>query len=88
MNANIRKILESIRTNKHTSTLMSNPPQTKHSYTIDESDIEKFAQLIVEECLNRVDIIRDGFEADNNAPEALGADFAGLAIARHFGVEE
>ena len=50
--------------------------------------LEKFAELIVQECLSQVDKIRDGLEADSEDQQALGADWAGLAIARHFGVEE
>ena len=49
--------------------------------------IEKFAELIVKECLSQVDKIRDGLEADSEDQQALGADWAGLAIAQHFGVE-
>lgn len=49
---------------------------------------EKFAELIVRECLAQIDKIRDGCEADNEDEQALGADWAGLAVARHFGVSE
>ena len=49
--------------------------------------LEKFAQLIVQECLTQVDKIRDAFEADGEDEQALGADWVGLAIAKHFGVE-
>ena len=49
---------------------------------------EKVAELIVRECLSQVDKIRDGLEADSEDQQALGADWAGLAIARHFGVEQ
>ena len=52
------------------------------------NNMEKFAELIVRECLSQVDKIRDGLEADSEDQQALGADWAGLAIARHFGVEE
>ena len=51
-------------------------------------DREKFAQLIVRECLALADNIREGCEVDGEAEQALGADWVGLAIARHFGVEE
>ena len=51
------------------------------------NNMEKFAELIVQECLSQVDKIRDGLEADSEDQQALGADWAGLAIARHFGVE-
>ena len=57
------------------------------NYTPEEY-LEKFAELIVRECLSQVDKIRDGLEADSEDQQALGADWAGLAIARHFGVEE
>ena len=50
--------------------------------------LPKFAELIVKECLFQVDKIRDGLEADGENQQALGADWAGLAVARHFGVEE
>ena len=49
---------------------------------------EKFAQLIVLECLALADNTRDGCEQDGEDQQALGADWVGLAIARHFGVEE
>ena len=50
-------------------------------------DREKFAQLIVRECLAQADNIREGCEVDGEDKQALGADWVGLAIARHFGVE-
>ena len=49
---------------------------------------EKFAELIVLECLALADNTRDGCEQDGEDQQALGADWVGLAIARHFGVEE
>ena len=53
-----------------------------------ELDAEKFAELIVRECLEQIDKIRDGCEDDGEDQQALGADWAGLAVARYFGVEE
>jgi len=50
-------------------------------------DPAKFAELIVRECLEQIDKIRDGCEADKEYQQALGADWAGLAVARHFGVK-
>jgi hypothetical protein len=49
---------------------------------------EKFAELIVKECLAQADNIREGCEVDGEDEQALGADWVGLAIARHFGVKE
>lgn len=54
----------------------------------DPEVLAKFAQLIVRECLYQADEIRDDLESDGEDQQALGADWAGLAIARHFGVEE
>jgi hypothetical protein len=51
-------------------------------------DRQKFAELIVRECLEQIDKIRDGCDEDGEHQQALGADWAGLAVARHFGVEE
>lgn len=54
---------------------------------VTEKELEFFAELIVRECLEQIDKIRDGCEADSEFQSALGADWAGLAVARHFGVE-
>jgi hypothetical protein len=48
-------------------------------------DAQKFAELIVKECLAQVDKV-DAMLDDNK--EKTGVAWVGLAIARHFGVEE
>jgi len=48
---------------------------------------EKFAQLIVRECLAQADALRDALESDGEDQQSLGADWVGLAISRHFGVD-
>ena len=53
-----------------------------------DNELEKFAELLVRECLEQIDEIRDGCEKDNEHQQALGADWSGLAVARHFGVSE
>ena len=64
-----------------------------HKTTLIESAVpldqmlDKFVELVVKECLSQVDKIRDGLEEDSEYQQALGADWAGLAISRHFGVE-
>jgi hypothetical protein len=55
-------------------------------YVESPEKMQEFAELIVRECLDQVDKIRDGFEADGQSDQALGADWAGLAVARHFGI--
>ena len=48
-------------------------------------DKEKFAQLIVQECLAQVDRVDDMLEDEPAQKEAVA--WVGLAIAKHFGVE-
>jgi len=50
--------------------------------------LERFAKQVVRECLAQVDKMRDSFEADGESKEALGAEWIGYAIEKHFGVEE
>ena len=50
--------------------------------------MERYTKLIGRECLTLADSIRDGCDEDGNKQQALGAAWVGLAIARHFGVEE
>ena len=56
-----------------------------HGYTFEQ--MREFAELIVRECLAQADALRDALESDGEDQQALGADWVGLAIARHFGVE-
>ena len=47
--------------------------------------LPKFAELIVRECLEQVDKVDNMLEDDK---EKTAIAWAGLAIAKHFGVEE
>ena len=53
-----------------------------------EQCYQKFAELIVRECLTLADSIRDECDEDGEKQQALGAAWVGIAIARHFGIEE
>jgi len=61
-------------------------PKDPKSYTFTPDELTKFAELIVQECLAQADALRDALESDGEDQQALGADWVGLAIARHFGV--
>ena len=50
-----------------------------------EYTVEKFAELIVKECLAQVDKVDTMLDDDK---EKTGVAWVGLAIAKHFGVEE
>lgn len=81
MNERIQELFKLIRKSKHTSNLMSNPPQVRYSYTIDEEDIEKFAKLIVQECADVCDAYG---MPDGTSPTA---QILSAAIKRKFKIE-
>lgn len=54
----------------------------------DMPEFHNLVRLIGRECLTLADSIRDGCAEDGENQQALGAAWVGLAIARHFGVEE
>ena len=51
---------------------------------MDAEEFEKFAELIVRECLAQVDKVDTMLEDDK---EKISVAWVGLAIAKHFGVE-
>ena len=77
MNDRIQELFKTIRKYKHTYNLMSNPPQVRYNYTIEEQDIEKFAELIVRECAS---VVKKEMDYD--------ANWCDDKILKHFGVEE
>ena len=54
-------------------------------WRLNQKEAEKFAQLIVEECLSQVDKVDAMLDDDK---EKTGVAWVGLAIAKHFGVEQ
>ena len=56
----------------------------KWGVSYDNFDKEKFAKLIVRECLAQVDKVDTMLDDDK---EKTGVAWVGLAIAKHFGVE-
>ena len=51
-------------------------------------DMEKFAELIVGECMRMCDVAAIGYESHNHFKEANGCYSAKEYIEEHFGVEE
>ena len=51
-------------------------------------NIEKFAELIVGECMRMCDVAAIGYESHNHFKEANGCYSAKEYIKQHFGVEE
>ena len=59
--------------------------ETMDRYNCSLYDLEKFAELIVRECLAQVDKVDEMLEDDS---EKAGVAWVGYAIEKHFGVEE
>ena len=57
------------------------------NYTPEEY-LEKFAELIVGECMRMCDVAAIGYESHNHFKEANGCYSAKEYIEEHFGVEE
>jgi hypothetical protein len=53
-----------------------------------EDIIEKFAELIVRECMRMCDVAAIGYESHGHMKEANGCYSAKEYIEEHFGVEE
>lgn len=88
MNERIKDLLKQVRTQRHTENLMSNPPKVRYSYTIQENDLERFAELIVKECLDKI----SGLVIPEEAIQPVGSyekwnqalGHAALEIEQHF----
>ena len=61
------------------------PHDMSSDFTCNLDNIEAFAKLIVNECLAQVDKVDTMLDDDK---EKTGVAWVGLAIAKHFGVEE
>ena len=88
MNERIKELVKQAGGHFSTRNLMSNPVQHRESIELWDDRIEKFAELIVAECVNRVTSKANGW-----------GDMTGFAIKesildcandlkQHFGVEE
>ena len=52
----------------------------------DPDVLEKFAELIINDCLAQADSMADSLEKDGADKESLGASWAAFAIARRYGL--
>ena len=86
MNERIKELWEEAA--KTTSGVPLAGPYQGDSWEEQIKFMERYTKLIGRECLTLADSIRDGCDEDGNKQQALGAAWVGLAIARHFGVEE
>ena len=84
MNERIKQLVKQAGGHFSTHNLMSNPVQHRESIELWDDKIEKFAELIVREC---VGVVEGGHFLHDQAPAALFAKECSSAIKKHFGVE-
>ena len=98
MNERIRELIKQSGGHFSTHNLMSNPVQHRESIELWDKNIEKFAELIVKECMTMCDETRadyfkhrkaaDDFTDKNIYAEGEAAsDIIKYKIKKHFGVE-
>jgi hypothetical protein len=61
-------------------------PEQGSPVSVSAETLEKFAELIINDCLACADRMADSLEKDEAYKEALGASWAALAIARRYGL--
>ena len=83
MNERIRKLL-----NEATKIVETTDHCSGDSESHTEVDVEKFAELIVGECMRMCDVAAIGYESHGHMKEANGCYSAKEYIEEHFGVEE
>ena len=80
MNKRIKKLAADARGQMVVLTTVDDEQWRQH-----EEFVEKFAELIVKECVN---VVEGGSFLHDQAPTAIFAKECSAAIKRHFGVEE
>jgi hypothetical protein len=87
MNERIKELVKQAGGHISIRNLMSNPVQQRESIELWDDRIEKFAELIVKECVELVSVNRDlAIEDGWNVDEAMS--IAINDIEEHFGVEQ
>ena len=65
--------------------LMSNPMQQREYREIWNENIDRFAELIIKECINQAHSVADLRGVNDDM--VYGADTAAIRISKHFGIE-
>ena len=81
MNERIRQLLEQAKT--ESSQWLGSKPAT----TITYDELEKFAELIVRECVAKCEVVANMATITNTSTKAT-ADSCAIMIKQHFGVEQ
>ena len=91
MNKRIRELAKQAGGHFATHNLMSNPIQYRESIELWDKNIEKFAELIVKECMSQIEEVKN-IKAGNAGPVYTQGFDDGMFVAirtieEHFGVE-
>lgn len=86
MNERIRELVKRAGGHFATHNLMSNPVQHRESIELWDKNIEKFAELIVRECCNKIES-EYKYALGEKTQWAMSQDVQDL-LKEHFGVEE
>ena len=86
MNERIRELAKQAGAHFSTQTLTSNPVQYRESIGLWDKNIEKFAELLVQECILTIQM---GITRDGTKTEKFIRSMTHIKdIKEHFGVEE
>ena len=85
MNERIRQLVKQAGGHFSTHNLMSNPVQHRESIELWDKNIEKFAELIVDECITQ---IQDHMGRGKRDEYYQGQSDSVKFIRQHFGVKE
>jgi len=88
MNERIRELVKQAGGHISIRNLMSNPVQHRESIELWDDRIEKFAELIVRECINGIANDTANYEGVGMMSYYQGVQDAVKSIRKHFGVEE
>lgn len=88
MNERIQELFKRAGGSVSIHNLMSNPMQQREYREIWNENIDRFAELIVGECMRMCDVAAIGYESHGHMKEANGCYSAKEYIKEHFGVEE
>jgi hypothetical protein len=88
MNERIKELAEQALPNiKYWNDELTKEIEAPKNRAVTVDELEKFAELIVRECMRMCDVAAVGYEEHGNIKEANGCVLASKYIAEHLGVE-
>ena len=88
MNERIKELFKRAGGKTSARNLASNPVQVVETHELWDDRIEKFAELIVRECVDVVAGVMPGYKDYRSQIEEAMRDDCVAAVKQHFGIEE